>query len=72
MSAPDESKSINTVIASLEAQFPKLSRPAIEEIVDARYHQFDGAPVRDYIPVLVERGARDQLHVLSGTTTAHW
>lgn len=66
MSDPDETKSIDTVIAALEQRFPQLPRPEIEEIVGQRYHQFDGAPVRDYIPVLVQRSAKERLLELSG------
>jgi hypothetical protein len=66
MSDPDETKSIDTVIAALELRFPKLPRPEIAEVVDERYHQFDGAPVRDYIPVLVQREAGRQLLEMSG------
>lgn len=65
MSDPDETKSIDTVIAALELRFPQLPRPDIEVIVGQRYHEFDGAPVRDYIPVLVQRGAREQLLEMS-------
>jgi hypothetical protein len=66
MSDPDETKSIDTVIAALELRFPEFPRPEIEQVVGASYHQFDGAPVRDYIPVLVQRGAREQLLEMSG------
>jgi UDP-glucose 4-epimerase len=72
MSASDESKSIDTIIAALELRFPKLPRPEIEEVVGQRYHEFDGASVRDYIPVLVQRGARDQLLEMSGAPANHW
>jgi UDP-glucose 4-epimerase len=72
MSAPDETKSIDTVIAALELRFPKFARPAIADVVGQRYHQFDGAPVRDYIPVLVQRGAREQLLAMSGAQPTHW
>ena len=66
MSDSDETKSIDTVIAALELRFPTLPRPEIEEVVGHTYHQFDGAPIRDYIPVLVQRGARNQLLEMSG------
>ena len=66
MSDPDEAKTIDTVIAALELRFPQLPRPEIESVVGESYHQFDGAPVRDYIPVLVQRGAREQLLEMSG------
>jgi UDP-glucose 4-epimerase len=66
MSEPDETKSIDTVIAALESQFPSVGRPEIAKVVGQRYHEFDGAPVRDYIPVLVQRGAREQLLDMSG------
>jgi hypothetical protein len=66
MSDVDETKSIDTVIAALELRFPEVSRPKIEQVVERGYHRFDGAPIRDYIPVLVQRDARAQLRQLTG------
>jgi hypothetical protein len=65
MSESADTKSISTVIASLERQFPERPRVEIAEIVKRTYHQFDGAPVRDYVRVLAQREARDQLRELA-------
>ncbi len=67
-----ESKSLDRVIADLEARFPSLPHDYIEGAVRDQYHAFDVAPVRDYIPVMVERGAKAALVRQTGVAPAHW
>jgi hypothetical protein len=59
--APDEQKALSRVVLSLEHRFPRASSSAVERAVDKRYLEFYGAPIRTYIPLLVERVARDDL-----------
>jgi hypothetical protein len=59
--ARDEHKSLDRIVASLEMRFPLTSRVTIERVVDRRYREFSGAPIRDYIPIMVEREAREDL-----------
>jgi hypothetical protein len=49
------------VIARLRQQFPELPADAVEQAVYGRYDQFDGAPIRDFLPILVERSAHQDL-----------
>jgi hypothetical protein len=43
-------------------QFPELPVEALEAVVNRRYHVFDGRPIRDFIPILVEHAAREDLN----------
>jgi hypothetical protein len=45
----------------LRQQFPELDSDTVARIVHGRYDELGDAPVRDFIPVLVERAAREQL-----------
>ncbi|MEZ5193671.1 MAG: hypothetical protein R2734_15020 [Nocardioides sp.] len=53
------------VIAHLQARFPAMSAEAIAEAVRSLYQQYDGAAVRTFLPILVEREAGDRLRALS-------
>jgi hypothetical protein len=61
MTEDDEAVSIDRVVTELRERFPGVPRPVVERLVADRYRQFDGAPVRDYIPVMVRRSARESL-----------
>jgi hypothetical protein len=39
----------------------RLSPRQVDETVHSVHHRFDGSPVREFVPVLVERIARDEL-----------
>lgn len=41
-----------------------VGRAAVHQAVRTAYRQFDGAPIRDYVVVLVEREARARLAAL--------
>jgi hypothetical protein len=61
MTEDDEAKSIDRVVAELGQRFPGVPAPVVERLVADRYRQFEGAPVRDYIAVMVKRSARESL-----------
>jgi hypothetical protein len=56
-----EQAAIRHVVARLTRQFPELSADDIDRAVYGQYDRFDGSPVRDFVPVLVERATRRQL-----------
>ena len=56
-----EAEAMSRVVRRLQQQFPKLPDEAIEHAVYGHYDQFDGRPVRDFVPILVERAAQQQL-----------
>lgn len=45
----------------LAERFPDKDRSAIEQIVAEEHELLDDGPIRDYVPVLVERAARLRL-----------
>ena len=56
-----EAEAISRVVQRLREQFPEVPPEALEEVVNGHYAAFDGRPVRDFVPVLVERATRADL-----------
>jgi len=52
------------VCERLSRQFPELPPEEIEKAVHGKYDSFAKSPVRDFVPVLVERGSRERLTAL--------
>jgi hypothetical protein len=61
MNGPDEEQQIANVVEQLEQRFPAFSTQEIEVIVAEQVALLDGNPIRDYVPRLVEHGARSRL-----------
>ena len=61
MNGPDEEQQIASVVEQLEQRFPAFSTREIEVIVAEQVALLDGNPIRDYVPRLVEHGARSRL-----------
>ena len=62
MLAPEEEvKAVGEVTQRLAVSFPDVDVADVEHVVHRSYEQFRGRPIRDFVPVLVERMARDQL-----------
>lgn len=57
----NEEAALRRVTERLAQQFPELDEEQISRAVHGRYDDYEGSRVREFIPVLVERGARDQL-----------
>jgi hypothetical protein len=55
MAESDEQRSIESVVSEISHRFPDVPRVVIEQFVTKGFRQFDGAPVREYIPVMVKR-----------------
>ena len=56
---------IDDLVERLTSRYPAISRATVEGVVHDVHARFDGRPLRDYVPLLVERTARselDQLH----------
>jgi hypothetical protein len=56
-----EQAAIRQVVARLSQQFPELSADDIKRAVHGQYDRFNDSPIRDFVPVLVERATRQQL-----------
>jgi hypothetical protein len=57
----DERRAVDDITARLAAQFSQTSRERISAVVDEAHHELDGTPIRDFVPILVERQARERL-----------
>lgn len=61
MTPAEEERQIKQVKAHLAAAFPSDARDRVDTLVEEAYHRFDPAHVRDFIPLLVERHAKESL-----------
>jgi len=52
---------IDQLVHRLAAMYPTIPPDTIAAVVQATYARFDGRPVRDYVPLFVERNARTEL-----------
>jgi hypothetical protein len=60
---------IDQVVARLTSRYPAISEPTVAGVVRDVHSKFEGRPLRDYVPLLVERHARselDRLHATAG------
>jgi hypothetical protein len=56
-----ERDAIRQVAERLARQYPELPSGEVEQAVYRAYGTFDESPVRDFVPVLVERASRREL-----------
>ena len=62
-----EERAINEVVDRLAEKYPGVERPTIEKIVTEEHLEFNGKPVRDFVPVLVEKSAKKRVKALAKT-----
>ncbi|TFC44366.1 hypothetical protein E3T26_01090 [Cryobacterium sp. TMT1-21] len=70
MSTDEELRAIAKVVDRLAERFPHIPRSSIERAVLEEHKALDGRPVREYVPVLVERGAKGRLRGHGAATTS--
>lgn len=61
MTNDEELLHIDQVIDRLGMRFPELPRESIEQVVHSAHEHFANGKVRDFVPLLVERLAREKL-----------
>jgi hypothetical protein len=61
----DRSKSIADISDRLIQKHPSVQPDAIARTVELTYCQFDGRPIRDFVPVLVERAVNEDLRAIT-------
>jgi hypothetical protein len=61
-----EQKVIAEVIDRLAQSNPEVADRKVADIVNASYARFDGRPIRDYVPLSVERDAGAKLTQMNG------
>jgi hypothetical protein len=57
---------IEQLVERLAQKYPALPTETISAVVRQNHTRFDGRPVRDYVPLFVERGATQQLSRIGG------
>jgi len=59
--AAHESRELNEVVERLVERFPDVPEERVRSVVAKAHEKFAGNPIRDFVPVFVERSARDEL-----------
>ncbi|WP_235493401.1 three-helix bundle dimerization domain-containing protein [Leifsonia sp. Leaf336] len=57
----DEEVAIGHAVDRLAERFPAVPRDRIIDLVHQRHLEYTGAPVRDFIPVLIEHDVKREL-----------
>ena len=57
----DEAKAVSMIVQRLQESFPQVPADQVQHLVHRSYEEFTGRPIRDFVPVLVERMARNDL-----------
>lgn len=57
MNVAEEIRSLDLLVGRLVQRFPAVEPRTIRDVVTRAHEGFDGAPIRDYVPVLVEHEA---------------
>lgn len=66
MTEQDELRVIYRLVERLVMRFPQLPATTVEEQVRSAHQAFEGAPLRDFVPLLVEHDVLGALKVLAG------
>lgn len=61
MATSEETRVLHQVSARLHSRFPSTEPDRLRRAIETAYHQLDGAPIRDFVEILVEREAADAL-----------
>lgn len=61
MTTTEETRVLSQVSARLTSRFPQAEPDRLKRAVESAYHDLDGAPIRDFVEILVERDAADAL-----------
>lgn len=70
MSGVDEALALEHVREVLASRFPTLDPTTVKSVVVEVHASLNG-PVRDYVPLLVERASRDRLRALAARASSH-
>lgn len=61
MDRPEELRALAHLSERLTQKFPQISPELIREMVTNAHRRFDGRPIRDFVPLLVEHDTVDEL-----------
>ena len=59
--ATTEHDHVDAVRDRLSTAFPDVPRPVIDATIETELARFDGRSIRDFVPLFVERKAREAL-----------
>ena len=65
MDRSDEDRAIGEVIDRLAKQFPQVPENDVAQVVSESRPEFEQVPIRDFVPLFVERGAKARLRELT-------
>ena len=65
MDGSDEERAIGEVVDRLAKQFPRLPAEEVEQVVSQSRPEFDEVPIRDFVPLFVERGTKARLRAMA-------
>jgi hypothetical protein len=57
---------IQQVVDRLKQSYPAVSGDTVATVVHHDHARFDGRPIRDFVPLFVERSARQELRKTTG------
>ena len=60
--ASEEDIAVERAADRLADRYPQVPRERIDELVEKHHEEFDGAPVRDFVPVLIEHDVKQELN----------
>lgn len=60
----NEWSAIQQLRQRLQLSFPEIAPETVMTVVHHNHSRFDGRPLRDFVPLFVERGAKRELQSL--------
>jgi hypothetical protein len=70
MTQTEEIRALDQLADRLRERFPDAPPDGIKQMVTEVHHQYDGSPIRDFIPVLVEREVVERFRAPAQRTRA--
>jgi hypothetical protein len=58
---------IEALVARLTSRYPTISEATVSTVVRDVHARYDGRPLRDFVPLFVERHAKSELERLAAT-----
>ena len=59
---------IDALVVRLTHRYPTISESTVSSVVRDVHARYDGRPLRDFVPLFVERNAKSELDRLHATT----
>jgi hypothetical protein len=57
----DEARAVDEILRRLRDRFPEVPAEVVSGIVQAERQRLDGRPIREFMPLLVERASAELL-----------